>query len=597
MGKNASKAQQAKLKALALLDQADQEILTQDLGSKKIHDGFADLFHQSLEKQNFKVGDLVSGHVLSVQNDFVVVDINYKSEGVIAIDEFRVVDGVRQVKAGDQVEVCIEKVENENGMVVLSKKKADMLKAWNDISRAAESQEVIEGLVVGKVKGGLSVDIGVTAFLPGSQIDIRPVRNMDSYLGKTYKFKVIKFNKKRGNIVVSRRAILEEEREQMKSQIIDQIKDGAIVQGSVKNITDYGAFIDLGGVDGLLHITDMSWGRLKHPSEIMNVGDELELKILKYDQEKERVSLGLKQLQPDPWDSVSSLFPVGAKVKGKIMSLADYGAFVDLGDGIEGLIHVSEMSWTKRIRHPSQILKDGDEVEVQVLEIDSNNRRISLGMKQLQTNPWLEMRESYPPGTIIEGEVKSITDFGVFVGVEDGIDGLVRISDISWTKRINNPADLFEKGQQIRAVVLGVDVENERFSLGIKQLEGDPWLTIEAKYGIGTQHDVKVTKVADFGAFVELESDIEGLIHVSELSPDRINHPEEFVKAGEVLKAEVISIDRDARKIGLSSKLIKLREAKADVSEYAKKATTSSRSTLGDLFADQLLNANSTKKD
>jgi len=597
MGKNASKAQQAKLKALALLDQADQEVFsTEQAGAKNSSDGFADLFQQSLEKQNFKVGDLVTGTVLSVQNDFVVVDINYKSEGVIAIDEFRLVDGVRQVKADDTVEVVIEKVENENGMVVLSKKKADMMKAWTDISRAAESQEVIEGLVVGKVKGGLSVDIGVTAFLPGSQIDIRPVRNMDSYLGKTYKFKVIKFNKKRGNIVVSRRAILEEERESMKSQIIDQIKDGAIVMGSVKNITDYGAFIDLGGVDGLLHITDMSWGRLKHPSEIMNVGDGLELKILKYDQEKERVSLGLKQLQADPWESVSIQFPVGAKVNGKVMSLADYGAFIDLGEGIEGLIHVSEMSWTKRIRHPSQIVKDGDEVQVQVLEIDMNNRRISLGMKQLQANPWIEMKDSYSPGTIIEGEVKSITDFGVFIGVEDGIDGLVRISDISWTKRINNPADVFEKGQRVRAVVLGVDVENERFSLGIKQLEGDPWLTIESKYGIGTQHEVKVTKVADFGAFVELESDIEGLIHVSELSPDRVNHPEDVVRPGYMVKAEVISIDRDARKIGLSAKLVKLRETKADVSEYAKKVTTSSRSTLGDLFADQLINANS-KKD
>lgn len=597
MGKNATKAQQAKLKALALLDQADLEVFsTEQTGAEKSSDGFADLFQQSLEKQNFKVGDLVTGTVLSVQNDFVVVDINYKSEGVIALDEFRVVDGLRQVKADDTVEVVIEKVENENGMVVLSKKKADMMKAWNDITRAAENQEVIEGLVVGKVKGGLSVDIGVTAFLPGSQIDIRPVRNMDSYLGKTYKFKVIKFNKKRGNIVVSRRAILEEERESMKSQIIDQIKDGAIVMGSVKNITDYGAFIDLGGVDGLLHITDMSWGRLKHPSEVMNVGDELELKILKYDQEKERVSLGLKQLQPDPWESVSAQFPVGAKVTGKVMSLADYGAFIDLGAGIEGLIHVSEMSWTKRVRHPSQLVKEGDEVEVQVLEIDMNNRRISLGMKQLQANPWIEMKDSYSPGTIIEGEVKSITDFGVFIGVEDGVDGLVRISDISWTKRINNPADIFEKGQKVRAVVLGVDVENERFSLGIKQLEGDPWLTIESKYGIGTQHEVKVTKVADFGAFVELESDIEGLIHVSELSTDRVNHPDDVVKAGDQVKAEVISIDRDARKIGLSAKLVKLRESKADVSEYAKKVTTSSRSTLGDLFADQLIN-NSNKKD
>ncbi len=595
MGKSVSKANQGKLKALAALDLADTEVF----GAKdtKVDDsGFGALFEQTLDKQNFKMGDLVKGRVLSIQNDFVVVDINYKSEGIIPIDEFRLVDGVRQIAVDEEIEVVIEKVENENGMVALSKKKADMLKAWNDISRAAESQEVIEGLVIGKVKGGLSVDIGVTAFLPGSQIDIRPVRNMDVYLGKTFKLKVIKFNKKRGNIVVSRRAILEEERESMRSQMMDQIKEGSIITGSVKNITDYGAFIDLGGIDGLLHITDMSWGRLKHPSEIMTVGDEIQLKVLKYDQEKERVSLGLKQLKADPWDSVSTRFPIGSKVTGQVLSLTDYGAFLDLGEGVEGLIHVSEMSWTRRVRHPSQLLKEGETVEVQVLEIDSANRRISLGMKQLQANPWIELKESYQPGTIIEGEVKSITDFGVFVGIEDGIDGLVRVSDISWTKRINNPSEMYEKGQKVRAVVLGVDVENERFSLGIKQLEGDPWLTIETKYGIGTQHDVKVTKIADFGAFVELESDIEGLVHVSELSVDRITKPDQVVQVGQVIRAEVINVDRDARKIGLSVKLIKLRETKADVSDYAKKASTSSRSTLGDLFAEQLINSNN-KKD
>ncbi len=595
MGKSVSKANQGKLKALAALDLADTEVF----GAKdtKVDDsGFGALFEQTLDKQNFKMGDLVKGRVLSIQNDFVVVDINYKSEGIIPIDEFRLVDGVRQIAVDEEIEVVIEKVENENGMVALSKKKADMLKAWNDISRAAESQEVIEGLVIGKVKGGLSVDIGVTAFLPGSQIDIRPVRNMDVYLGKTFKLKVIKFNKKRGNIVVSRRAILEEERESMRSQMMDQIKEGSIITGSVKNITDYGAFIDLGGIDGLLHITDMSWGRLKHPSEIMTVGDEIQLKVLKYDQEKERVSLGLKQLKADPWDSVSTRFPIGSKVTGQVLSLTDYGAFLDLGEGVEGLIHVSEMSWTRRVRHPSQLLKESETVEVQVLEIDSANRRISLGMKQLQANPWIELKESYQPGTIIEGEVKSITDFGVFVGIEDGIDGLVRVSDISWTKRINNPGEMYEKGQKVRAVVLGVDVENERFSLGIKQLEGDPWLTIETKYGIGTQHDVKVTKIADFGAFVELESDIEGLVHVSELSVDRITKPDQVVQVGQVIRAEVINVDRDARKIGLSVKLIKLRETKADVSDYAKKASTSSRSTLGDLFAEQLINSNN-KKD
>lgn len=589
MGKNMNKAQQERQKVLAFLDAEDSKIPSNPgLDTGRTPGDFEKLFEQSMKEQDFKVGDVVTGVVVEVQSDYVLVDINYKSEGLIAINEFRIVDGVREVKAGDKVEVLIDRIENENGMIVLSKDKADMLRAWADISKAAENEEVIEGTVVAKVKGGLSVDIGVKAFLPGSQIDLRPVRNMDVYIGKKYKFKVIKFNKKRGNIVLSRRALLEEERESLKTQTLDAMKEGSIVKGLVKNITDYGAFIDLGGMDGLLHITDMSWGRIKHPSEVLNVGDEIEVKVLKYDQEKERVSLGLKQLQADPWESVIARFPVGAKVTGKVVSLADYGAFVEIDAGVEGLIHVSEMSWTKRVKHPSNIVNVGDEVEVQVLEIDTANRRISLGMKQLQPNPWLELKDSYQPGTIIEGEIKSVTDFGIFVGVEDGIDGLVHISDFSWTKRVNHPSEMFNKGDKVRAVVLGVDVENERFSLGIKQLEADPWSNIETKYAIGTQHDVKVTKTADFGAFVELEADIEGLIHISELSTDKINSPTDFCKAGDTVRAEVISIDKDARKIGLSSKLVKLRDQKADVEDYVKKATSTSKTSLGDLFADQL---------
>ena len=589
MGKNLSKAQQEKMKVLAMLDAEDSKIpANPGLDSGKKAGDFDKLFEQSMKEQDFKVGDVVTGAVVEVQSDYVLVDINYKSEGLIDINEFRLVDGVRDVKPGDKVEVLIDRIENENGMVVLSKDKADMLRAWTDISKAAENEEVIEGVVVAKVKGGLSVDIGVKAFLPGSQIDLRPVRNMDVYLGKKYKFKVIKFNKKRGNIVLSRRALLEEERESMKTQTLDAMKEGSIVVGSVKNITDYGAFIDLGGMDGLLHITDMSWGRIKHPSEVLTVGAEIQVKVLKYDNEKERVSLGLKQLQTDPWEAVRANFAVGTKVKGKVVSLADYGAFIELADGVEGLIHVSEMSWTKRVKHPSQILNVGDEVEVQVLEIDSENRRISLGMKQLQTNPWVTMKEAYPPGTIIEGDIKSVTDFGIFVEVEEGIDGLVHISDFSWTRRVNHPSEMYTKGQKVRAVVLGVDIENERFSLGVKQLESDPWQNIESKYAIGTQHDVKITKVADFGVFVELESDIEGLIHISELSMDKVNHPQDVCKAGDTVKAEVISIDKDARKIGLSAKLVKLRESKADVEDYVRKATSTSKTTLGDIFGDAL---------
>ncbi len=590
MNKTLSKSQKEKLSVLALLDAEDAKIPA----NPGIHSGaqkageFEKLFEAATKEQDFNVGDVVMGLVVEVQSDYVLVDINYKSEGLIPINEFRVVDGVRQIKPGDKIEVLIDRIENENGMVALSKDKADMLRAWSDISKAAENEEIIEGLVIAKVKGGLSVDIGVKAFLPGSQIDLRPVRNMDVYLGKKYKFKVIKFNKKRGNIVLSRRAILEEERDTLKAQTADQMKEGATVMGLVKNITDYGAFIDLGGLDGLLHITDMSWGRIKHPSEVINVGDEIKVKILKYDTEKERVSLGMKQLTEDPWAAVHAQYSIGSKHKGKVVSVAEYGAFVELGDGVEGLIHVSEMSWTKRVKHANQIVQVEQQVDVQVLAIDMENRRISLGMKQLQTNPWLEMKETYPPGTIIEGEVKSITDFGVFIGIEEGIDGLVHISDFSWTKRVNHPSEMFTKGQKVRAVVLGVDTENERFSLGIKQLEGDPWSQIETKYGIGTQHEVKVTKTVDFGAFVELESDIEGLIHISELTTDKINTVEDFIKPGQTIKAEVITIDKDARKVGLSSKLVKLREQKGDVEDYAKKTITTSKTSLGDMFGDQL---------
>lgn len=597
MTRQLSKAQQERAKVLAMLDQGDKDVpRNPGIEALGLSADFESLFQAAVKEQDFKVGDIVNGTVVEVQQDYVLVDINYKSEGLIPINEFRVVDGVRTVKPGDQVEVLIDRIENENGMIGLSKNKADMMKAWTDISKAAENEEVIEGTVIAKVKGGLSVDIGVTAFLPGSQIDLRPVRNMDVYIGKKYKFKVIKFNKKRGNIVLSRRALLEEERESLRTQTLDQIKEGSVVTGVVKNITDYGAFIDLGGMDGLLHITDMSWGRVKHPSELINVGDEIQVKVLKFDNEKERVSLGLKQLQADPWEAVKAQFPIGTKLHGKIVSLAEYGAFVELSDGIEGLIHVSEMSWTKRVKHPSGLVNVGDEVDVQVLEVDLENRRISLGMKQLQLNPWVEMKESYQPGTIIEGEVKSITDFGVFISVEEGIDGLVHISDFSWTKRVNHPSEMFAKGNKVRAVVLGVDIENERFSLGVKQLEGDPWSNIDSKYGVGTQHEVKVTKIADFGVFVELESDIEGLIHISELSTERVNNPADVCKVGDVLKSEVISVDKDARKIGLSVKLVKLREANAEVDDYVKKITpATSKTSLGDLFAEQLKSA--TKKE
>ena len=571
-------------KALAQLDEADKEVF----GDAKAggEGSFEQLFEASMKENQLIPGEVVTGTVVEVQTDYVLVDINYKSEGLIPISEFRIIEGQRSINVGDKVDVMIDKIENDNGMIVLSKDKADMMNAWNDISRAAENEEVIEGTVISKVKGGLSVDIGVKAFLPGSQIDLRPVKNIDSFIGRKFKFKVIKFNKKRGNIVLSRRAILEEEREKLKTQTLDEMNEGAVVKGFVKNVTDYGAFIDLGGLDGLLHITDMSWGRIKHPNEMINVGEELELKVLKYDQEKQRVSLGLKQLTQDPWGEVAAKFPVGMKIKGNVVSLADYGAFIDLTDGVEGLIHVNEMSWTKKVKHPSQLVNVGDEVEVQVLSIDSENRRISLGMKQLESNPWMELKETYAPGTIIEGEVKSITDFGIFVGIEDGIDGLVHISDFSWTKRINHPSEIYKKGDSVKAVVLGVDIDNERFSLGLKQLESDPWSTIEEKFPIGSQLEVEVTKLADFGIFVKVENDIEGLIHISELSTKRVEKTEDVAKVGDKLKAEIISIDQDARKIGLSAKLVSLREQKVNVDDYVKKATATSKTSLGEAFGD-----------
>jgi len=549
---------------------------------------FEKLFEDSAVENGVRVGDIVKGTIVEVQTDYVLIDINYKSEGQVKMSEFRMVDGNPGIEPGDSLEVYVDKIENDQGMVVLSKERADMMRAWNHISKAAENQEHIEGTVISKVKGGLQVDIGVRAFLPGSQIDLRPVRNMDAYIGKKFKFKVIKFNKKRGNIVLSRRALLEEERESLRSQTKDLMKEGTRVKGMVKNITDYGAFVDLGGIDGLLHITDMSWARIKHPTEVINLGDEIEVIVLKYDTDKERVSLGLKQLTTDPWLETASKYPVGGQIKGKVVSLTDYGAFIEVEDGIEGLIHVSEMSWTKRVKHPSQLVNVGDEVDVAILALDQENRRISLGMKQLQPNPWNELKEAYPPGTIIEGEVKSITDFGVFISIEDGIDGMVHISDFSWTRRVNHPSEMFEKGSQVRAVVLGVDIDNERFSLGIKQLDADPWSEVDKKFVIGSLHEVKVTRLADFGVFVELAPQIEGLVHIKELSTKRVNTPDEVCSVGDMIKAEVISIDQDARKVGLSARLAKLREQNADVSEYMKKTSGSPKASIGDLFGDQL---------
>tara|TARA_R110002072_G_scaffold534_6_gene3833 strand:+ start:13780 stop:15477 length:1698 start_codon:yes stop_codon:yes gene_type:complete len=506
------------------------------------------------EDKDFIEGEVYDGKVIHIGNDYVMIDIGYKQEGLVSTKEFLNFDGTLKIKEGETIEVYLEKLESPLGNLVLSKDKAEILKAWDKISEACETGTPLEGTVVAKVKGGLSVDIGVKAFLPGSQIDLRPTRYLDKYIGKRMEFKVIKFNKKRGNIVLSRRAILSEERTKLRGEILEQMQEGMIVKGIVKNITDYGAFIDLGGIDGLLHITDMSWGRVKHPSNLLNIGDEIEVKILKFDKEKERVSLGLKQVQPNPWEEAHDKYVRGVKVNGEIVSVKDYGVFVELDDGIEGLIHVSEMSWTGKIKNPTKHYTVGEQVEAEVLDVDVENKRISLGVKQLQPNPWEGIEAKFPIGKKVTGKVKSVVEFGVFVDLEEEVDALIHVSDISWTKKNVNLNDIFKEGQEVEAAVLSVDKENAKFCLGIKQLEEDPWKKIEERLPVGTVIEAEVVRVTDFGAFVELETGIEGLIHISELSEERVEKPEDVVKKGDTPKAMVISIDKDSKKIALSIK-------------------------------------------
>jgi len=552
----------------------DEELFEE---SEEMEQSFEDLFESSLKELHS--GNVVKGTIVQVNPDSVIVDVGGKSEGVIPVNEFTDEQGQIEVKVGDVFDVLIESTENENGLISLSKEKADRQKVWN----ALEEGAVVEGRIISRIKGGLSVDIGVNAFLPGSQVDLRPVRNLDKMLGETYKFKIIKLNKRRGNIVLSRRVLLEEKRESLRSETLETLEEGQVVEGVVKNLTDYGAFIDLGGIDGLLHITDMSWGRVSHPSDILAVGDKIKVKVLKFDREKERVSLGLKQIAPDPWLEVEQKYPLESLVKGKVVSLTDYGAFVELEQGVEGLIHVSEMSWTKRIKHPNKILNIGDEVESMVLALDIPNRRISLGLKQAEPNPWEVIGEKFPIGTIIEGQVKNITDFGIFVGVDEGIDGLVHISDLSWTKRIKHPSELYKKGDIVKAVVLNIDRENERFSLGVKQLNPDPWQSIPERFAPGTIIHGKVTSVTDFGIFLEVEEGIEGLIHVSEISKEKVDSPKDFAKVGDELEAVVLHVDTVERKIALSVKHLAQQKEKAEVDAFLG-AQKSATSNLGDLL-------------
>ncbi len=520
-------------------------------------ESFKELYEESL--QEVQEGEVVHGHVIHIGPEFVTVDIGFKSEGQVALREF-MKDGVPAVAIGDSIDVFIERKESEIGMVTLSKEKADKFKFWEEISKAWNEDQIIEGKIVSRIKGGLSVDIGVQAFLPGSQIDIRPVRNLEKLIGSTMKFKIIKLNRRRGNVVLSRRILLEKERETLRQKTLESLQEGQIIEGVVKNITDYGAFIDLGGIDGLMHITDMSWGRIHHPSDVLTLGAKVKVKVLQFDRENQRVSLGMKQTLPDPWANVAERFPVGARVKGKVTSITDYGSFVQLDEGVEGLVHVSEMSWTKRVKHPSKILSVGDEVEVMVLDVDSGQKRISLGLKQTTVNPWDTISERYPVGTKIQGRIKNITDFGVFIGIDEGIDGLVHISDISWVQRLKHPSELFKKGQEVQAIVLNIDKENQRFSLGMKQIQKNPWEEVHHRFRVGQMVKGKVTNVTKFGAFVEIEPGIEGLVHISELSHERVEKTGDVAKVGDEVQAVVINVDSKKHKIGLSLK---------DVDRYA----------------------------
>jgi len=544
-----------------------------------------DMYEESFKR--FAEGEVVTGRIISIDRDHVLVDIGYKSEGQIRIQEFRDENGEINAQIDDKIEVMVEWWDDDEERVILSKEKAANVKVWEAIKVCYDDDSTIEGTITNRVKGGFSVDIGVQAFLPGSQADLRPIRNLDDLVGKTFEFKILKYNRKRSNIVLSRRVILESERESKRAETLASIHEGKVVEGTVKNITEYGVFIDLGGVDGLLHITDISWGRVKHPSELFAIGDDITVKILSLDLERERVSLGMKQLNPDPWTTAAENYPLGSRVTGKVVSLTDYGAFVELEEGIEGLIHVSEMSWTRKVRHPSKVVNVNDEVEAVVLDIKPENRRISLGMKQVTPNPWDVIAEKYPVGTTIEGKIKNITDFGLFIGIDEGIDGLVHISDISWTKRIKHPSEIYKKGDVLQAIVLDIDKDNERFSLGVKQLQDDPWMTVAIRYEVGKEITGTVTNVTDFGIFVELEEGIEGLVHVSEISKEKIKTPVGMYNINDVLTAKVMNINSDERRIGLSIKRLEMEDDQNLLSDYVSNMDQPT-STFGELLRENL---------
>jgi len=511
-------------------------------------DEWVDLYRQSL--QDIEEGEVVRGTIVAIRDNEVLVDVGYKSEGTIPLEEFH--RAHLEPKVGEEIDVFLEMKEDAEGLIVLSKEKADKIRVWDVVGRAFEKGSPIEGKVVEVVKGGLSVDVGVRAFLPGSQVDVRPVKNLTQFLGQTIQAKVIKLNRRRGNVVLSRRMLLEEERDEKRKHTFSVLQEGMILSGVVKNITEYGVFVDLGGIDGLLHITDMCWGRINHPSELFQVGDRAEVMVLHFDRDAGRVSLGYKQKEPDPWENVETKYPISARVRGKVVSLTNYGAFVELEKGVEGLVHVSEMSWTRRVRHPSKIVNEGDEVEVQVLEVNRAQRRISLGMKQVEADPWTTIDQRLKVGMRIEGKVRNLTDFGAFVELEPGIDGLLHISDMSWTRNIGHPSEILKKSQSVETIVLNVDKIARRISLGLKQIQPDPWENIAERYPLGSRVTGKVVRITEFGAFVELEKGVDGLLHVSQMARHSVSRPEDVVATGDELVLKIIKLDPAERRIGLS---------------------------------------------
>jgi len=541
-----------------------------------------DMYEQSFKE--IEEGEIVTGRVVKVTESDILIDVGFKSEGVVSLSEFGENPTVR---VGDEVEVFLEKMENQDGLVVLSKQRADFLRVWGTIKDAYDEQKVVEGKLARRIQGGAVVDLfGVEAFLPGSQVGIRHIQDLNDLIGQTIRVKVIKLNKRRRNVVVSRRMVLEEEREKQKHILLEQLEKGQIREGLVKNITDFGAFIDLGGIDGLLHITDMAWGRVSHPSELLAIGDMARVKVLDFDLERERISLGMKQLTPYPWEDIEKKYPVGTKVRGKVVSITDYGAFVELEKGVEGLVHKSEMSWTKHVKHPSKVVAIGDMIEALVLKIDKENEKISLGLKQVEPDPWETLEEKYPVGARVTGKVRNLTNFGAFVEIEEGIEGLVHISDMSWTKRIRHPSEILRKGDRVEVVVLSIDKENRKISLGLKQIQENPWEKLVEKYTIGSTLKGKVTKVQDRGVVVELEEDVEGFVPISHLGRDNIKKPSDIFKPGDELPLKVIRIDPDARKILVSVKEYLADQDREEVEDYMRKYGPR-KLTVGDVVSGE----------